>query len=68
MTITFTVNGETLEAEAGITLVELIAQLGLHPESLAALVNDEIVERGSFAEKILNASDTVELVRFVSGG
>ena len=68
MTITITINGESREVETTISLLELIEQLGFYPKSVAALVNDEIIDRDKFEEKTLAADDVVELVRFVPGG
>jgi len=68
MVIEIIVNGETQEAEAAITLGELIRKLGFHPESVAALVNDAIIERDRVEEVCLESGDAIELVRFVSGG
>jgi thiamine biosynthesis protein ThiS len=68
MNIIITVNGKTHEAESGISLLEFIQQLELEPSAVAALVNDEIVERDLFAEMLLKENDVVELIRFVPGG
>ncbi|HDP35093.1 MAG TPA: sulfur carrier protein ThiS [Candidatus Hydrogenedentes bacterium] len=62
------VNGETRMTDEGVTLAGLIADLGLDPKTVAALVNDEIVERERFDATGVKAGDTVELVRFVPGG
>ncbi len=63
-----TVNGERREIAANATLTDLVTQLGLDPTAVAALVNDEVVERDKFDSAVLNAGDSVELVRFVPGG
>jgi len=68
MNITIAVNGEKRDIAPDTSLMELIGQLGLAPKSVAALINDEIIDRHTFGEKILAANDAVELVRFVPGG
>lgn len=66
--IEITVNGEAQQVEAAVTLADLIRTLGFHPQSVAALINDKIVERNQVEEVCLEPDDAVELVRFVSGG
>ncbi len=68
MKIGITVNGAPRETEPDISLFEFIQQLGFDPMGVAALVNDEIVERSGFAETLLKENDVVELIRFVPGG
>lgn len=63
-----TVNGEVQQAEPGISLGGLVRTLGLDPRTMAALVNDAIVERDQFDEVCLEPGNAVELVRFVPGG
>lgn len=68
MKLTITVNGETRDIASDASLSDLIKQLGLVPSAVAALINDEIIERSTFEEKRLADGDVVELVRFVPGG
>ncbi len=68
MTMEITVNGDPRQLPENSTLDGLIRNLGLSPATVAALVNDEIVEREHFETTQLSARDTVELVRFVPGG
>lgn len=68
MEITIALNGEQQHIAPNTSLTALITGLGADPQSVAVLVNDEIVERNTFDQKTLVAGDSVELVRFVPGG
>lgn len=62
-----TVNGEELRTEAA-TLKELIEQMRLRPEGVAAEVNLGVVSRKDFPTHRLREGDAVEIVNFVGGG
>ena len=62
------VNGEPHELREGLTLSELIAELGLAPERLAVERNREVVRRARWAETTLAEGDQIEIVHFVGGG
>ncbi len=68
MTIQITVNGEERRVAQDATLSTLFQELGLTPETAAALRNDEVVERAHFDAVQLEQGDVVEIVRFVPGG
>ena len=62
------INGEAREVRAGLTLSELIAELGLAPERLAVERNREVVRRARWAETKIAEGDQIEIVHFVGGG
>jgi thiamine biosynthesis protein ThiS len=68
MAIEITVNGEARAVAEGTTLLMLLETLALNPQAVAAQINDAIVPRNAHGSVVLNAGDTVELVRFVGGG
>jgi sulfur carrier protein len=68
MSINITVNCEPCNVPAETTLLLLVERLGLNPRTIAAQVNDAIIERSAYGETVLHAHDVVELVRFVGGG
>jgi sulfur carrier protein len=68
MAIEITVNGEPRAVLEGTTLLMLVEKLGLNPKAVAAQVNDAVIPRDAQATVVLQAEDTVELVRFVGGG
>ena len=67
-----TVNGETLEIEAGTTVAMLVLRLsgetGRDPRGIAVERNLEIVPRSEHALTVLAEGDRLELVQFVGGG
>ncbi len=68
MAIEIMVNGEARSVLDGSTVLMLLEELGLNPRVVAAQVNDAIIPRDAHATVVLQAGDTVELVRFVGGG
>jgi len=67
-TIEVTINGEARTITAGQNLVELLTDLGLHPQLIVVEHNREILERDQYAEVEVREGDTLELVHFVGGG
>jgi thiamine biosynthesis protein ThiS len=61
-------NGVDLDVEDGITLPALLERLTADPRHVGVERNGEVVERGRFGEVVLQATDRVEVVRFVGGG
>lgn len=66
--MTITVNGKSVTCEAGVSLRELILQLGFTPDTVVAERNRELVPGEHFAETRLEEGDTLELLHFVGGG
>jgi len=66
---TLTINGETRTVRAS-TVTTLLAELGHDPlqRGIAIAVNDEVVPRSRWSERILREGDRVELVSAVQGG
>ena len=63
-----TVNGKAREVPSGITVRELIAELGLAGGPVAVERNLEVVPRAEHARAVLAEGDVVEIVHFVGGG
>ncbi len=61
-------NGESKKLPAGITVAELIKDLGLLPERLAVEYNLHILKRKHWEETALAQGDRIEMVHFVGGG
>ena len=66
--ITITVNGETREAPAGATMMDLLRELGLNAGRVAIERNLEILPRPQWPETRIAPGDHYELVQFVGGG
>lgn len=62
------VNGDTRQVKAGVTLSQLVAQMGFGGKRVAAEVNLEIVPRGQHDSRRLQPGDRVEIVVAIGGG
>jgi thiazole synthase len=62
------VNGEHRRVPGGITLVEVLNELGLDPQRVAVERNLEIVPRSALGEVRVEDGDSYEIVHFVGGG
>ncbi|HUE30400.1 MAG TPA: sulfur carrier protein ThiS [Verrucomicrobiae bacterium] len=63
-----TVNGESRAMDAGTTVADLVATLGLGPRRIAVEVNRAVVPRADYAVTALRDGDAVEIIHFVGGG
>lgn len=63
-----TLNGKPTDLTEGITLGELVVQLGLEAERVAIEVNEDVVPRKTFSETPVKPGDRIEIVTFVGGG
>ncbi len=64
-----TVAGEKKEYKENLTVAELIVLEQVEtPEYVTVSVNDEFVQRGTFAETTLKDGDNVEFLYFMGGG
>ena len=61
-------NGEEQEVRTGITLVELLQDLELNPDTVVAECNGTIVRREEYEDLVLPENGRLELIRFVGGG
>ncbi|MFV0481219.1 MAG: sulfur carrier protein ThiS [Campylobacteraceae bacterium] len=61
------VNGEELKTKAK-TIEELIKELGVENQVMAAAKNMEVVKKDEWNKELLSESDEIELLRFVGGG
>jgi sulfur carrier protein len=60
-------NGEARECRAGVTVAELVTELGLGERRIAVEVNRDILPREAYAHA-LSDGDEVEIVHFIGGG
>ena len=61
-------NGEPLSIAAGISLADLLEQLGHAPRSVATVVNGDFVARDARAARRLSAGDQVMTFQPIVGG
>lgn len=62
------VNGEKIEFREGMTVSELVAEMGFSEAMVAVELNLDILPRDSFSSTVLKENDCIEVVRFVGGG
>jgi thiamine biosynthesis protein ThiS len=67
-TITITLNGEARHLGAGMSIGDLVSELGLPIQKVAVERNLEIVSRSTLAHVIMAEGDVLEIVHFVGGG
>jgi len=66
--VTLTVNGESMEIEAGLTIDGLLDLLKIKREFTAVAVNREITPKSDYGSVKLGEGDKVEIVRPMGGG
>jgi len=65
---TILVNGRPQAWRAGLTVAQLLTDLGLPQEGVAAERNGRVVRRAERDRTLLEPGDALELVRLVGGG
>ncbi|MBR1597721.1 MAG: sulfur carrier protein ThiS [Lachnospiraceae bacterium] len=67
--MTFTIAGEKKEYEEGITLKELIEKEQIdNPDYVTVTINDEFIDKETFADTRIKEGDAVEFLYFMGGG
>ena len=62
-------NGKTHEIKLGLTLMNLIEELGLaERKAIAIALNGEVLKREDYAGIVLSEGDSLEIVRAIGGG
>ena len=62
------VNGEHKRVPGGISIVEMLNDIGVDPAKVAVERNLEIVPRSTLAQVCVEDGDDFEIVHFVGGG
>lgn len=63
-----TLNGQPHSSPEGTTVAELLGKLDLEPIRVAVEINEDLVPRKTFDERIVQDGDRIEVVTFVGGG
>ena len=63
-----TINSEPRECAEGMTLADLLCELGLDTTPCAAEINKRLIPKREHADRQLCEGDTIELVTLVGGG
>jgi sulfur carrier protein len=66
--LSVSINGEHRRVFAGISVAELVAELGFDPLRVAVERNLEVVPRAQLNTVQVEDGDSFEIVRFVGGG
>lgn len=66
--ISLTINGRDVRLDHPMTIRELLDAKGLKAQIVVVEHNREIVPRERYAEVLLGADDTVEIVQMMAGG
>ena len=67
-TLSIRVNGEHRRVSPGISIADLLRELGFDPVRVAVERNVEIVPRATIGEVQVEDGDDYEIVHFVGGG
>ena len=67
-TLGIRVNGERRRVTGGISIAEMLGELGLDPYRVAVERNLAIVPRGTLGQVCVEDGDDYEIVHFVGGG
>ena len=62
------VNGEHRRVPDGVSITEMLNEIGIDPARVAVERNLEIVPRSSLSEVCVENGDNYEIVHFVGGG
>jgi len=69
VTMFVNLNGKTHEIKLGLTLINLIEELGLADrKAIAIALNGEVLKREDYAGIVLSEGDSLEIVRAIGGG
>ena len=68
MAVSITINGENRRFESGLSVRNLLAELGLDASKIAVERNLEIVPRSRYDEVAIGDGDRLEIVHFIGGG
>lgn len=63
-----TLNGEPRDLRDGLTVAELVNELGLRVRRIAVEINLDILARDDYEQRALRDGDVVEIVQFIGGG
>ena len=66
--VTVQINGEGREIADGVSVAELLEQLGIRPARVVVELNRDVVARDAYAATQLKEGDRIEIVHFVGGG
>ena len=66
--VKITLNGDPFELAGPVTVIELLATLGIDPRRVAVERNLVVLKRTAFDAIEIGTGDEIEIVNFVGGG
>ena len=63
-----TLNGNSVEIEKPVTLIELLELKGIEHEKVIVEYNYDILMRDDWKTTVLKENDNIEVLKFVGGG
>ncbi len=67
-TVVVTVNGKRMEVPLGLSLADLISEVGTDKRGIAVAINQEVVPRSLWEHTIISNEDRVEIITAAPGG
>ena len=67
-TLQVRINGEHRRVDGGISVADIVREIGFDPARVAVERNLEVVPRSTLADVPVEDGDDYEIVRFVGGG
>ncbi len=61
-------NGKAMEVREGITVRDLLVELGIETRGTAVEINREIAPKAVHGERVICEEDRIEIIRMVGGG
>ncbi|MGH1537214.1 MAG: sulfur carrier protein ThiS [Gammaproteobacteria bacterium] len=62
------INGKLKSVSERLTAQQLLQELGIEDKKLALEINQEIVPRSTFSNRVLQSGDKVEIIHAIGGG
>jgi thiamine biosynthesis protein ThiS len=62
------VNGKLIEYSENLNLNKLLGDLKINPNTIAIMLNGEILNKSNLEKIQISESDQIELIKFVGGG
>ena len=62
------INGEKKEIREGLSVAEMLDELGIRPGRVVVELNRDVLARDAHGATVLKEGDAVEIVHFVGGG
>ena len=67
-TMQVTINSKVEALDGEMSVADLLARRKIEPIRVAVEINEDLVPRTTFAERMIRDGDRIEIVTFVGGG